>query len=278
MLHLAQRARRATGSGLLCVGGGVAANCVAIGKIVESGLFDEVHVPPAPGDSGTAIGAATALHLDGAGRLPSAVAGRCYLGPAYPDLVLPSEPRPGLFAHRPTDPARFLARHVADGRIIGLAHGRLEAGPRALGNRSMLASPLLPDVVHRLNATVKFREPFRPFAPIVLAEKAGDYFALPQPSPHMSIASGVTDMARETIPTVVHTNGTARAQTVTREQNPFLTDVLAEFAALTGVPVLINTSLNVKGKPICGTPEMALDCLQGSGLDALMLEGWWVTK
>lgn len=278
MLHLAQRARRLTRSGLLCVGGGVAANCVAIGKIVESGLFDEVHVPPVPGDSGTAIGAASALHLDDSGQLPTGVAGCCYLGPAYPDLVLPSEPRPGLSAHRPTDPARFLARELADGRIVGLAHGRLEAGPRALGNRSILASPLLPDVVHRLNATVKFREPFRPFAPIVLAEKAGDYFTLPQPSPYMSIASGVTVLARETIPAIVHTNGTARVQTLTREQNPFLADVLAEFAALTGVPVLINTSLNVKGKPICGTPEMALDCLLGSGLDALMVEDWWVSK
>lgn len=278
MLHLAQRARRVTRSGLLCVGGGVGANCVAIGRIVDAGLFDEVHVPPAPGDSGTAIGAATALHLDRVGLLPTAMASRCYLGPAYPDLVLPSEPRPGLSAHRPTDPARFLARHLADGRIVGLFHGRLEAGPRALGNRSMLASPLLPDVVHRLNATVKFREPFRPFAPIVLAEKAGDYFTLPQSAPYMSIASGVTDLARETIPAIVHANGTARVQTLASEQNPFLAEVLAEFAALTGVPVLINTSLNVKGKPICGTPEMALDCLAGSGLDALMAEGWWVSK
>ncbi|MGH3978441.1 MAG: carbamoyltransferase family protein [Pseudonocardiaceae bacterium] len=278
MLHLAQRARRTTRSGLLCVGGGVAANCVAIGKIVEAGLFDEVHVPPAPGDSGTAIGTATALHMDRTGLLPTAVTGRCYLGPAYPGLVLPSEPRPGLSAHRPTDPARFLAQQLADGSIVGLFHDRLEAGPRALGNRSILASPLLPDVVHRLNATVKFREPFRPFAPLVLAEKAGDYFTLPQPAPYMSIASSVTDLARETIPAIVHTNGTARVQTLTREQNPFLADVLAEFAALTGVPVLINTSLNVKGKPICGTPEMALDCLQSSGLDALMMEGWWVTK
>lgn len=278
MLHLAQRARRATRSGLLCVGGGVATNCVAIGKIVEAGLFDEVHVPPAPGDSGTAIGAATALHLNDTGLLPTAVTGRCYLGPAYPNLVLPSQPRSGLSAYQPTDPARFLAQQLAEGRIVGLFHGRVEAGPRALGNRSMLASPLLPDVVHRLNATVKFREPFRPFAPIVLAEKAADYFTLPQQTPYMSIASGVTDLARETIPAIVHANCTARVQTLTREQNPFLAEVLGEFAALTGVPVLINTSLNVKGKPICGTPEMALDCLTGSGLDALMLEGWWVAK
>lgn len=278
MLHLAQRARSITGCGLLCVGGGVATNCVAIGKIVDAGLFDEVHVPPAPGDSGTAIGAATALHLAASGTLPAGIADRCYLGPAYPDLVLPEAPRPGVSAHRPVDPARFLAGQLADGRIVGVFHGRLEAGPRALGNRSILASPLLPDIVDRLNATVKFREPFRPFAPIVLAACAGDYFSLPQAAPHMSVAARVTDLTHDKIPAVVHVNGTARVQTLTAEQNPFLAEVLAEFTALTGVPVLINTSLNVKGKPICGTPQMALDCLVGSGLDALMLEDWWITK
>ncbi|MGH8907793.1 MAG: carbamoyltransferase family protein [Egibacteraceae bacterium] len=278
MLHLAQRARRITGSELLCLGGGVAANCVAVGKIVDAGLFDEVHVPPAPGDSGTAIGAATALYLAQTGALPTEVDHRCYLGPAYPAVELRAILRPGLSAHRPADPARFLARQLADGRIAGVFRGRLEAGPRALGNRSILASPLLPDVVDRLNATVKFREPFRPFAPVVLATSAGDYFTLPQSAPYMSIASGVTQLTRDKIPAVVHVNGTARVQTLTAEQNPFLAAVLTEFEAITGVPVLINTSLNVKGKPICGTPDMALDCLVASGLDALMLEGWWVTK
>jgi carbamoyltransferase len=277
MLHLAARARRLTGAARLCLGGGVAANCVAVGKIVEAGIFDEVHVPPAPGDSGTAIGAAATVHLATAGALPGDVGG-CYLGPSYERLDLPAEPRRGVRAHRPEAPARFLAGQLADGKIVGLFHGRLEAGPRALGNRSILASPLLPDVVDRLNATVKFREPFRPFAPIVLAEKAGDYFTLPQPAPFMSIASGVTDLTRTVIPAIVHANGTARLQTLDHDSNPFLAEVLAEFAALTGVPVLINTSLNIKGKPICGTPDMALDCLVGSGLDALLLEGWWVTK
>jgi carbamoyltransferase len=278
MIHLARRASEVTGARLLCLGGGVAANCVAVGKIVEAGLFDEVHVPPAPGDSGTAIGAALAAHLDATNQLPAGVTGRCYLGPAYPGLVLTEHPRPGLTAHRPADPVRHLAEHLAAGAVVGLFQGALEAGPRALGNRSILASPLKSDVVDRLNNTVKFRELFRPFAPAVLAASAGDYFTLPQPTPYMSIASGVTDLTRACLPAVVHVNGTARVQTVTAASNPFLADVLAEFAALTGHPVLINTSLNVKGKPICGTPEMALDCLAGSGLDALMLEGWWVTK
>ena len=277
MVHLAVRARRLTGAGLLCLAGGVAANCVAVGRIAEAGLFDEIHVPPAPGDSGTAIGAALARHLDLTGRLPEGVAGACYLGPQWTD------PSPALVNHngnarRIEKPAQFLAEQLAAGKIVGVFRGRLEAGPRALGNRSLLASPLLPDVVHRLNATIKFREPFRPFAPAVLAERASDYFTLAQPAPFMSIASGVTDLARRRIPTVVHVNGTARLQTVTKGQNPFLAAVLEQFAALTGVPVLINTSLNVKGKPICGTPAMALETLTRTGLDGLLLEDWWVGK
>jgi carbamoyltransferase len=278
MVHLARRVREISGSRLLVVGGGVAANCVAVGKIVETGLFDEVHVPPAPADSGTAIGAALAAGLDLHQPLASGVQGRCYLGPSYAGLHVEKHPRPGLTAQRPAAAAKHLASKLADGTIVGLFHGPLEAGPRALGNRSILASPLLPDVMDRLNATVKFREPFRPFAPVVLASAADDYFTLGQPAPFMSIASPVTDLTREHLPAVVHVNGTARVQTVTPEQNPFLADVLTAFGALTGHPVLINTSLNVKGHPICGTPDMALDCLIGSGLDALMLEDWWITK
>ncbi|MDX3835873.1 carbamoyltransferase C-terminal domain-containing protein [Streptomyces europaeiscabiei] len=167
---------------------------------------------------------------------------------------------------------------MAHGTIVGLFQGAVEAGPRALGNRSILASPLEPGVVERLNATVKFREPFRPFAPMVLAEHAGEFFTLGQQAPYMSMASGVTDKTRERVPVIVHANGTSRLQTVTRSQNPFMHAVLTAFGRRTGVPVLINTSLNVKGKPICGTPEMALDCLANSGLDALLLEGRWITK
>lgn len=278
MLHLATQARRLTGSGLLCLAGGVAANCVAVGKIVQAGLFDEVHVPPAPGDSGTAIGAALACHQELTGRLPAGVAGECYLGPAWDSLPSQLRTTAGVKARRVDEPARFLAEQLANGAIVGLFRGRLEAGPRALGNRSILASPLLPDVVQRLNATVKYREPFRPFAPVVLAAHAKDYFTLDQPAPFMSIASPVTDLTRTRIPAVVHVNGTARVHTLAPTQNPFLATVLAEFARLTGVPVLINTSLNVKGKPIAGTPTMAVETLTGSGLDALLIEDWWVTR
>jgi len=203
----------------------------------------------------------------------------CYLGPAYPEFTPAVAPQPGLSARLVADPVRYLAAQLAAGKIAGLFQGRLEAGPRALGNRSILASPLLPDVTGRLNAAVKFREPFRPFAPVVLAGKVANYFQLTQASPYMSIAVPVTDLARKVIAPVVHANGTARVQTVTSEQNPFLAEVLGCFADLTGVPVLINTSLNVEGKPICGTPQMALDCLASGGMDGLMLDGgWWVSR
>jgi carbamoyltransferase len=178
MVHLARRTREVTGMRLLCLGGGVATNCLAVGSIVEAGVFDEVQVPPAPGDAGTAIGAALAANLDATNRLADGVAGCCYLGPAYPDLDLPAQPRAGLVAHRASRPAKELALRLVDGQLIGLFHGALEAGPRALGNRSILASPLRPDVVDRLNREVKLREPFRPFAPVVLASAAGDYFTL----------------------------------------------------------------------------------------------------
>ncbi|MFJ9085888.1 carbamoyltransferase [Streptomyces sp. NPDC102384] len=281
MVHLARRARAITGSPRLCVGGGVATNCVSIGRIIEDGIFDEVFVPPAPGDAGTAIGAALAVHTDGRGlrRPVVGVARSCYLGPSYEDHVLDLTPWPGL-QQKPLgiEAAEFLADQLAHGAIVGLFQGQVEAGPRALGNRSILASPLEAGVVERLNNTVKFREPFRPFAPMVLAERAKEFFTLGQQAPYMSMASGVTDKTREQVSAVVHANDTSRLQTVTKAQNPFMHAVLDAFARRTGVPVLINTSLNIKGKPICGTPEMALDCLANSGLDALLLEGRWITK
>ncbi|MFG2981326.1 carbamoyltransferase [Streptomyces sp. NPDC048258] len=280
MVHLARRARVITRSRRLCVGGGVATNCVSVGRIIEESIFDEVFVPPAPGDAGTAIGAAIAVHTGSRGRRPvSGVARACYLGPSFQDQALDLTPWPDLQQKTlGLETADFLADQLAHGMIVGLFQGQVEAGPRALGNRSILASPLEPGVVERLNATVKFREPFRPFAPMVLAERAGEFFTLGQEAPYMSMASGVTDKARERVPAIVHANGTSRLQTVSRTQNVFMHDVLSAFARLTGVPVLINTSLNVKGKPICGTPEMALDCLANSGLDALLLEGRWITK
>lgn len=282
LVHLARRAVALTGRRRLCLAGGVAMNCVGVGRILADGAVDEVYVPPAPGDAGTAIGAAAAL----ACRLneppmagePGGIGG-CYPGPASLDSDVPAEVAAAGLSCRPVDDvAGRLVEHLTAGRIAGLFQGGVEAGPRALGNRSILASPLAAGVTERLNTAVKFREPFRPFAPVVLADRARDWFALDQPSPFMSIAVRATDRARAQIPEVVHANGLSRVQTVTPVQNPVLAATLERFAAETGVPVLINTSLNLKGQPISGTVAMALNCLLRSGLDALLLEGWEVTR
>lgn len=279
MLALARTARETTGSTRLCVGGGVAMNCVAIGKILAQGIFEEVFVPPAPGDSGTALGAALAVLADRGEPVPAGVAGACYLGPSPNDLGTVGLDLAGVIARAELEPAQRVAAALADGQIVGICTGPLEAGPRALGNRSILASPLLPDVIDRLNQDIKFREPFRPFAPVALAEHADAYFAMGgAASPFMSIAVPGTELGRTMIPAVFHDNGLARVQTVDADRNPLLADILKAFDALTGLPVLINTSLNVKGKPICGTAAMALGCLKESGLDGLLLDGRWYTK
>jgi len=285
LMHLARRAAALTGRRRLCLAGGVAMNCVAVGRVLADGAVDEVFVPPAPGDAGTAIGAAAALSerigrpVTPGGAAVGGGIGGCYLGPAVAAADVPAAAAAaGLACRRVADVAACLAEQLAAGRIVGLVQGRVEAGPRALGNRSILASPLTPGVTDRLNRTVKFREPFRPFAPVVLAEHAPEWFVIAQPSPFMSIAVPATARARTRIPEVVHTNGLARVQTVTADRNPLLAATLHRFTAITGVPVLINTSLNLKGAPIAGTVEAALDTLRRSGLDALIIEGWQVTR
>lgn len=278
MTWLALTARHATGSTRLCVGGGVAMNCVAIGKILARGAFEEVFVPPAPGDSGTALGAALAVLADRGEGVPAGVQGACYLGPT-PHAVGTARHRGDVGGVRVFEPAMRVAAALAAGQIVGVCDGPVEAGPRALGNRSILASPLLPDVIDRLNRDIKFREPFRPSAPVVLAERAHEFFDLGgASSPFMSIAVPGTSRGRSDLPAVFHHNGLARVQTVTPERNRLLAAILTAFAARTGVPVLINTSLNIKGKPICGTADMALDCLTESGLDGLLLDDHWYTK
>ncbi len=277
MVHLARRAVVCTGRRRLALAGGVAMNCVAVGRILGGGAVEEVFVPPAPGDAGTAIGAAAVVSA----RLgaPARQVGGCYLGPAADPVAVPvAAAAAGLACRRVDEPAAWLTDQLVGGRIVGLFQGEVEAGPRALGNRSILASPLVAGVTDRLNRAVKFREPFRPFAPAVLADQARDWFELDQPSPFMSIAVPATPRARTLIPEVVHANGLARVQTVTAAGNPLLADVLTRFAAATGVPVLINTSLNLKGAPIAGTVEMALDTLARSDLDTLLIEGWQVTR
>jgi carbamoyltransferase len=279
VLHLGGLARAATDVPRLCLAGGVALNCVAVGRLRASGLFDDVQVPPAPGDSGTALGAAIAAHLRVAGQLPTGIAGRFELGPSFERGHVAALLRErGLAFVEPERAPEFLADELAAGAIVGLFRGPLEGGPRALGGRSILASPVTPGIRDRLNTAVKFREWFRPFAPVVTRTEMPAWFEQDWDCPYMSFATVVRPDRRRQIPAVVHVDGTARVQTVDADTSPFLHRVLERFGELTGVPVLLNTSLNVKGKPMSGRPEMAIDCFLTSGLDALMIEGCYTSK
>jgi carbamoyltransferase len=172
---------------------------------------------------------------------------------------------------------RRVARDLADGRIIGWFQGRAEIGPRALGNRSILASPLRRDVRDLMNSRIKYREPFRPFAPAVLAEHAGDFFELDQPDPFMTLAPRVRPDKVHLIPAAVHVDGTARVQTVDRHANAAFYDVIDEFRRLTGVPVILNTSFN-KQEPIVGRPEEAVSCFLRTAMDRLVLGNFYVSR
>lgn len=267
-LHLAEMAAASSRQKRAIFTGGVALNCVAVGRVLDAGIFDEVFVPPAPGDSGTSLGAVVNL----AGGALGGIARACYLGPEPDRDALVRQARDaGLEFCRPETLASHVAQRLSRGEIVGIFRGRAEAGPRALGNRSILASPLADGVVDRLLTEVKKREPFRPFAPAVPLSVAGDWFHLGQPSPFMSIAVRAKPKTRQAVPAIVHVDGSARVQTVDPTGNEFLHEVLTTFGEATGIPLLINTSLNAKGQPTSGTAEAAIRCLRESALDALVL-------
>jgi carbamoyltransferase len=253
----------------LCLAGGVALNCVANSKIHAAGGFDRVWVQPAAGDSGTALGAALALAGE-AGEpiapMPSAALGRGWtddeIAAALAVAALPHE--------RPHDLAATVGQALADNQLIGWFQGRSEYGPRALGNRSLLADPRHAENLERLNA-VKGREQFRPVAPMVLAESAHEIFAGgPLPSPYMLFVHDVAETWRSRIPAVTHVDGTARIQTVDDSQ-PLLHATISHFAQRTGVPVIVNTSFNTAGRPMVDSPRDALECFGSSPIDVLAI-------
>ncbi|MFT4295934.1 MAG: carbamoyltransferase C-terminal domain-containing protein [Micropruina sp.] len=270
LIHLARIACERTQSGHLVVSGGVALNCVAIGKLAEEPYVDSISVPPAPGDSGTAVGAA--LLSSGLGTTASvrqyATGPRCSVS----DL---ENARNVLSPHAtdagPASP-RAIAQLLATGKLVGVCRDRAEFGPRALGNRSILANPLVERVTEVLNSRVKHREAFRPFAPAVLSFAASDWFDLVGRWPYMSAAFRATRRASEVVPEVVHANNLSRVQTVDPDTSPFFHATILEFSRLTSVPLLINTSLNVKGQPMSGTASAAVSCFLNGSLDAICLE------
>ena len=269
----------------VCLAGGVAFNCVANGKIFDKTAFQQVYVHPAAGDAGLAVGAAFYVLHQILGEPRSFLLQHAYWGPGYTREAI----RAAIDAARMAGngcvvedlPEEQLTRRaatlVADGKILGWFQGRAEWGPRALGNRSIIADPRRPEMKEILNQRIKHREVFRPFAPSILAEKTGEWFEKSYPSPFMAMAYSVRARNRERIPAPTHVDGTGRLQTVEREANPRYWNLIKAFDQLTGVPVVLNTSFN-DNEPIVCRPEEALDCFQRTRMDALVLGDFLITR
>jgi carbamoyltransferase len=283
LLARARWLREATGAKNLCLAGGVALNCVANGRIVRETGFDNVWIQPAAGDNGIAIGCALYGHVAIQKKPRSFVMKSATLGVEYLDDVVRRTGNPLLVKRKTFNgPGQSICREaaklLAEGNVFGWFQGRSEFGPRALGNRSILGDPRRPEMKDKLNKRVKFRQAFRPFAPIVPYERANDIFVGEDESPFMLRAKQVRPEWRDRIPAIVHVDGTARVQTVRREHNERIYDLLMEFDKLTGVPVLVNTSFNIKGEPIVETPQQAMNCFIYTGIDYLALHDTLVAK
>lgn len=307
ILKMAQHAKRVTDMTNICLAGGVALNCVANGKLLQSEIFEGVWVQPAAGDAGCAIGAALAMQ-HGLLQVPRRSGPQrdqqkgSYLGPGFGEdevqAYLDSYEIPYSKLH-PTKRAETIAAALAEGAVVGFFNGRMEFGPRALGGRSILGDARRADTQSRMNLRIKYRESFRPFAPSVLAEDCQQYFKLDRDSPYMMLVAPVlpelctervtddiagddlleaVNQVRSTIPAVTHWDYSARVQTVHQDTNPLFHAVLSAFKRMTGVSVIVNTSFNVRGEPIVCTPEDAYRCFMRTDMDFLYLEGHWLTK
>ncbi|MCA8374759.1 carbamoyltransferase [Burkholderia multivorans] len=271
-----------TGEKQLAMAGGVALNCVMNARIRDRGPFDDVWVQPAAGDAGTALGAALWTDFRERGARGDWRMDHAYLGPLFEDDAIEAFIREAQLPYRRlNDVAAQTAALLAQNRVIGWFQGRMEFGPRALGARSILASPIDPDMQRKLNR-IKDREDFRPVAPVALESKAHEWFSggrrEPLHAPFMLFVYDVRPERAERIPAVRHIDGTARVQTVAPQQNPLLHALLTEFDALTGVPVLVNTSFNTRGEPIVCTPRDAIECFWTSPLDALVIGSFLMEK
>ena len=270
------------GSPNLCIAGGVALNCVANTRILREGPFERLFVQPAAGDSGGCLGAAVLAHIRLTGeRHTMEPLAHVYLGPSYrADEISRLIAATGLqafdFTGREADLVVAAADRLAAGRVIGWFHGAMEFGPRALGARSLLADPRDRDMRERLNQKVKKRETFRPFAPILLKERAAEHLDLDHESPFMLETCQVRSPLA--LPAITHVDGSARPQTVDRIHSPRLAALLEAFEARTGCPILLNTSFNVRGEPIVCSPLDALVCMAVSGIDSLVLEDWVIDR
>ena len=274
-----------SGAKAVCLAGGVAFNCVANGKIFDQTPFEKVYVHPAAGDAGLAVGAAFYVWHQVLGQPRSFVMEHAYWGPSYTASEVRSSieasavRRGGYTVTELPEPElmRRTAEIIADGKILGWYQGRAEWGPRALGNRSIVADPRRPEMKEILNRRIKHREIFRPFAPSILEEKTGEWFLKAHPSPFMTLAYSVRPEKRDKIPAPTHVDGTGRLQTVTPQANPRYHALISEFERQTGVPVVLNTSFN-DNEPIVCRPEEALDCFLRTQMDALVLGDYLITR
>lgn len=287
MLAMAGAAYQATGLKRLCLAGGVTLNSVGNGRILRESPFEEIYVQPAAGDSGGALGAALYGYHGVLGRPRSFVMEHAYWGKEYTaGEIQEFLATAGIRFQRFDDEEKLISRVVdrlVDGKVVGWFQGRFEWGPRALGNRSILADPRRADMKDIVNTKIKFREPYRPFAPSVLAGKSGDFFDLPHPERQyparfMLYVVDVNEAKREVIPAVTHVDGTARVQVVTPDAAPRYHRLIERFGEASGTSVLLNTSFNLRGEPIVNTPAEAFRTFQASGMDALVLEGYWIEK
>jgi len=281
IFKMAEHARETTGAEFLCMSGGVALNCAASGKLLESGMFQDIYIQPSSTDSGGAIGAALHLYYGLHPHVKRTEQNYLNLGPSYTKEESESFLKSSNIPYKKPDHSELIetvANSLAEGKIVAIFHGPMEFGPRALGFRSILADPRNPEMKTKINGAVKFREPFRPFAPIVLEERAPEYFECARPSPYMLFNFKVRPEKRGIIPAVTHADGTSRIQTVNSAQNDLVYDILREFEKRTGVAVLLNTSFNLRGHPIVRTPSDAFSTFISSGIDLMVMESCIIEK
>lgn len=287
MLRMAHRLHRETGLSQLCLAGGVALNSVANGRMLRETPFTQLFVPPAAGDGGGALGAALYAHHATLNQPRKFVMEHAYWGQEHGAAQIEEALKQvGIHYERLSSDADLLERTVArlaEGKAVGWMQGRFEFGPRALGHRSILADPRRPEMKDIVNRKIKFREPFRPFAPSVVVEETDKYFELPDAASHfparfMLLVVPVKEAARSVIPAVTHADGSARPQVVHRQTSPLYHRLISLFGEATGVGVVLNTSFNLKGEPIVNTPAEALSTFMRSGLDVLVMDHHWVEK
>jgi len=287
LFKLANEAYQLTKSKNLCLAGGVALNSVANYKILQNTPFENIFVQPAAGDAGGALGSALALYHIGLNQPRKFVMKHAYYGKEYSfseiKQFLEKNNIQYEFIENENALLEKIAKEIADGKVIGWFHGKFEWGPRALGSRSILADPRRKEMKDIVNTKIKFREPYRPFAPSVLAEKASEFFEIQEPEKHyplrfMLYVVPVKKEKQSIIPAVTHVDGSARPQIVFFDESPRYYKLIKKFEELTNVPVVLNTSFNLKGEPIVNSPEDAYNTFNKSGLDILVLENFIVRK